>query len=260
MSRRARPRVCGRSPAEHTAGPGHRPRPVGRRRIHPRRHVFRTGVPQRVHRRGVARLLVGLLRRPGRAARPGGGRAGDRRLLQLPPGHGGPGRARVLGGRGARDAVPGAGHRGGGGPRRGVRRREAFRPPGRPPPAAAGGGGLRRGRAGHGGSQPVALAPDCDRAGNRRARRGLAGLHHAARAPRGRARRRARGPRPQWRAGARPGGRDQGHPRRGAPRQPGLERGRLGGRRPRARRGRACCTTTAASPTPAAPGTARWRS
>ena len=92
MSRRARPRACDRSAAEHTARPGPGPRPVGRRRIRPRRHLFRTGLPGRAARGGAPRLLVGLLRRPRRAARTGGGRPGDRSLLQFPPRHGRRGR------------------------------------------------------------------------------------------------------------------------------------------------------------------------
>ena len=45
---RARRRACARSPADHPARPGPRPRPVGRRRIHPRRHLLRTGLSRRV--------------------------------------------------------------------------------------------------------------------------------------------------------------------------------------------------------------------
>ena len=261
MSRRARPRACGRSAAEHTARPGPRPRPLGRRRIHPRRHLFRTGLPGTLCvTRASAASGRGTSPPAPRPSDAVGGRPGDRGLLQFPPRHGREGGARVLGGRGARDAVPGAGHRGGRGARRGVPRRGPLGPPGLPAAAAPGGGGLRRGGTGHGGSQPVALAADLDRAGDRRAGRGLAGLHHAARAPRGRARGGARGARPQRGGGARARGRDQGDPGRGAPRQPGLERGRVGRCRGRAAHAGACCTATGASPTPAGPCTGEWRS
>ena len=155
-------------------------------------------------------------------------RPGHRGLLQLPSRHGGEGGARMLGRRGARDALSGAGHRGGGVARRGVPSRGPVRPAGLAAPAAAGGGGMRRGRTDHGRRQPVALAPHRDRAGNRWARRGLAGLHDPARAPRRRARRRTRGARRQRPGGARVGGRDQGDPRRAAAGQPGLERGGVG--------------------------------
>ena len=52
---RARPPACARSRAERDepARPGYRPRPVGRRRDHPRRHLLRTGLPRRVRDAGL---------------------------------------------------------------------------------------------------------------------------------------------------------------------------------------------------------------
>ena len=85
-------------------------------------------MPHRAARGGVARVLVGLLRGAGRPARPCRRRPGHRGLLQLPPGHGGEGGARLLGRRGARDAVPCARHCGGGVARRALPGRGPVRP------------------------------------------------------------------------------------------------------------------------------------
>ena len=152
-------------------------------------------------RRRAARLLVGLLRRPGRPARPRRPRPGDRGLLQLPPGHGGPGRARRAGTTVAPETLCRV---------RAIAAAEALgevcrvecplRSAGRAAAPATGRGGLRRRGTGPGGGQPVALAPHRHRARDRRARRGLAGLHDPARAPRRRACGGAGRPRPQRRA------------------------------------------------------------
>ena len=105
------------------------PRPVGRPRNDPRRHLLRPGLSRRCVTRASAAS--------GRAISPVGRHLwqGRRRpshggLLQLPRRDGGEGRTGMLGGGRPADAVPGAGHRRGRGAERRLQRRGAVGPRG----------------------------------------------------------------------------------------------------------------------------------
>ena len=193
-------------------------------------------MPHRAARGGVARLLVGVLRRTRRPARaasaPARSTAAFFNFHPAMVARAVPGcwdvvapetlcRVRAIAAAEALGEV--------------CRTSVTLRPVGLAAAAPTGRGGLRRGGTNHGGRQPVALAPHCHRAGDRWARRGLAGLHDAARAPRRRACGGARRARRQRPGGARAGRRDQGHPRGAAAGQPRLERGGMGRRHGRAR-------------------------
>ena len=263
---RARELADGRAPGHtlsRSAGPAHRPRPLGRRRNRPRRHLLRARVPRRAARRRASG-------RSGPATSPAGPR---------PSGGSGPARsraaffnfhpamvARAVPGcwdvAAPGDAVPRAGHRRGRGAGRGLQRRGALRRSGRrcrscgaPWRAATAPGRVLAA------SQPLAVARRRAGPGHRRPRRGLAGRAPTLREHRGDGHVAALvgtglgGPR-----GA-PAGRRA--PRASRPRCSADNRGwseedwERGHRRvwPRA----ACCTPTGAPPTPAGRCTPRWR-
>jgi hypothetical protein len=259
--RSARPVACARSRADRLRAPGQRPRPLGRLRVHPRRHLLCPELSPRLQGGGAAGLLVGLLRGPGLPVGTGGRRGRHGLLLQLRPGHGGQSRAVLLGP--CRGHRPGCGASRSRGPgrqrclwarRTGRSGRHIAAPPARG--RCVCGGGTSAGCC-----QSLPVAPDClsGAHGPATPRGGLAGHDGAQGAPRGWTRGRPGLPRPERAGGPSAGGGHQ-RGRGGNPAgQPGAGARKPGRRVQHASEDAACSSRTGRPPWPGVTSVTRWR-